>query len=105
MIDHVVGEHRSGRSVGTIGEQSRGVRFLADQLKSVPASKAVCTWATPFDLKGLAEHSNHPDLDKLGPGFFEDAKKHDLGASMGGIQSPARFARRTGRDRPRSARP
>ena len=84
VIDHVVGEHRLDGPLGLLGSSLGGYVSLLTAQKR-PGIKAVCTWATPFDLKGLAEHSNHPDLDKLGPGFFEDAKKHDLGASMGGI--------------------
>ena len=85
VIDHVVGKHRLEGPLGLLGSSLGGyVSLLIAQKR--PGVEAICTWATPFDLTGLAEHSNHPDLDKLGPGFFEDAKKQDLGASMDRIR-------------------
>lgn len=43
---------------------------------------AVCVWATPFDLKGLSELRDDPDMASIGPAFYEDLQGHDL-ASKG----------------------
>jgi len=40
--------------------------------------QALCVWATPFRLDLLSSRRGHPDLDRLGPDFFEDLAVHDL---------------------------
>ncbi len=40
--------------------------------------RALCVWATPFDVGGLADLRDHPDLSALGPDFFADLKRRDL---------------------------
>lgn len=81
VLDHLREGLGWGGPVGLLGSSMGGYVSLLVFAKREDI-KAVCVWATPFDLKGLSELREDPDMASIGPAFYEDLQYHDL-ASKG----------------------
>ncbi len=81
VLDHVRRDLGWEGPVGLLGSSMGGYVSLLVFAKRGDIG-AVCVWATPFDLKGLSELRDDPDMASIGPAFYEDLQNHDL-ASKG----------------------
>ncbi len=81
VLDHVRKDLGWGGPLGLLGSSMGGYVSLLVFAKREDIG-AVCVWATPFDLRGLSELGEDPDMASIGPAFYEDLQRHDL-ASRG----------------------
>jgi alpha-beta hydrolase superfamily lysophospholipase len=77
VLQHVRGALGYQGPLGLLGSSMGGFVSLLTAARSREV-RALCVWATPFDLGGLVDLRGHPDLAPLGPAFYQDLKVHDL---------------------------
>lgn len=77
VLEHLRHELGWGGPVGLLGSSMGGYVSLLVFAKREDIG-AVCVWATPFDLEGLSELREDPEMASIGPAFYEDLRNHDL---------------------------
>jgi len=83
VIDFALGDEALGGAIGLMGSSLGGYLslFKAAQQKDI---KAVVTWSTPYRLSGPAPEAE--GLPKLGEGFYQDLRNHDLISMLQGVR-------------------
>jgi uncharacterized protein len=77
VFGHMRGAFGLNGPVGLLGSSMGGyISLLTFAARN--DIRAVCVWATPFDMKALAADRDDSDLEALGPRFYEDLGLHDL---------------------------